>query len=343
MRRALLFAYLVTLLSIVSPNAFGQLEKPDIAIGIGPDFSSAYPLVAMQKGMFVRHGFKNVELKTFSAGVLQLEALVAGGLDVALPAEFPVVSLRAAGRPLLVLANTVILTNAMGLAVREDKNVKEPTDLYGLKIGLLKGSGAEMMFNDIVKAYKLDATKFQVVNLAPPEQLASMASGAIDGIVVWEPWIYEVNKKIPVTRVHSGTTSFFAHNRDQPVRVAHTRTMVTLLEPYVRKNPNTVRALIAVWKEAQEYISNPEHYDEVSRIVAEYHKQSVDMNLAVNKLSVASLEVGPEFVDDLNQTTEFLLAAGRIKQRVDPLDYIYDAPLKALAPRLVTIAGRWKP
>ena len=135
-------------------------EKKSIQIGIGPDFgTSGHAVIALEKGYFKDEGFDEVELKKFSAGLVQVEALAAGSLDLAMPAQAPVLTARSNGIPTIVLSSLAAYNDTLAVAVRADKHVKNPTDLYGLKLGVFKGSGAEMMVNALIAHYKLDPSR----------------------------------------------------------------------------------------------------------------------------------------------------------------------------------------
>ena len=45
----------------------------------------------------------------------------------------------------------------------------------------------------------------------------------------------------------------------------------------------------------------------------------------------------------MERTAAFLESAGRIKKRINVLDYTYSDPLERIDPALVKVRGRWKP
>jgi hypothetical protein len=48
------------------------------------------------------------------------------------------------------------------------------------------------------------------------------------------------------------------------------------------------------------------------------------------------------YVADMERTAAYLEASGRIKSRMNVLDYTYTAPLAELDKSLVKVEGRWK-
>ena len=85
-RRTFLRSAAALLVAPIAAYADAKPEKLSVTIGIGPDFgTSGSAVIALQKGYFKAQGFDNVELKSFPAGLVQVEALTAGGLDMAMP------------------------------------------------------------------------------------------------------------------------------------------------------------------------------------------------------------------------------------------------------------------
>lgn len=320
-----------------------KLEKTSLTIGIGPDFgTSGSAVIALEKGYFKEQGLEQVELKTFSAGLQQVEALVAGGLDVAMPTQAPVLTARSNGIPLVLFASVAAYNDSLALVVREGKVVEKPTDLYGLKIGVLKGSGAEMMVNAIIKHYGLDASKIETVSLAPPEQLSGLSTAAIDAICVWQPWVFEATRaggKI----VHTGTTSFLETNKEEKVAVDWTRGLCCAHERFVRANPKTLEAMVRALADAQAFIAKPENFAEVNTIFSGYQNQSPDMNAVVIKTFGPSIALDERFVNDIEEVQNFLLESNRMKRKVDVEGMLFGGPLRSIDPQLVSVNAKWEP
>src|SRR3546814_17881466 len=89
------------------------------------------------------------------------------------------------------------------------------------------------MVANLAKNYGLDMAKIQLVNLASPEQLSSLATGAIDGVCVWQPWVQLAGKKISVDVVHTGAHSYFAGNDGKAVKVDVTRGIIAASATFV--------------------------------------------------------------------------------------------------------------
>ena len=345
--RRMILGRIVTALALtalwVAPAGAQRVEQSKIAMGIGPDWGTAgHAVIALKKGFFAAEGLE-VELKKFSAGLVQLEALAAGNLHFAVPAQAPVFSLRSAGIPILLLANTAIYAEAMALVVRPEANIHKPSDLVGKKIGIFKGSGAELMYRAILAKYGIDPKSVDAVGLQPPEQLSSMISGAVDGIIVWEPWVMQTMDKARGVVVHSGGISQFEGSKGTRAVVDWTRGVLTTTETMVRRNPRTTDAVMRAFLKAQQFLTDPSKKDEAIRIFSAYQEQDVAFNQRQFPAFEFSLALDQGFLDGMNKPLDFLESIGRVKKRVDPLDYTYAEPLRKLSPESVTIPARYKP
>ena len=318
-------------------------EVKNLKISFGVDLPFAPHVIAMKKGWFEEAGFESVEPKTFTAGALAGEALLAGEIHIWQPSNIPPTAMAHNAIPILLLANGATVTGLEKLVVRKDASVSKPEDLYNIRIGLLIGSSSGMMLDNIIKAYDLDKSRIQAVNLAPPEALAAMAANEIQGLLIWEPWPYRALQEIDSEVIHTGLVSSFEDNRGETVQVANLRSVIVASQDFVRENPKTVEAYLKVLVRAQRYAADPANKAEVVEAFSAYQKQSVKMNSDLYENYVFDPTVGEEFLSDVNAVVEYLFEVGRIKTRMDAREFVYTAPLRAVAPELAQVDGVWQP
>lgn len=313
------------------------LEKSRVTIGIGADWgTSGHAVIALQKGFFEAEGLE-MDVKYFPAGALQAEALAARAIDICNPTQAPIISLRAAGFPVVVLSSLTEYRDSHVLIVRSDKQVTEPKHLEGLKIGLLKGSSIELMMDTVLSHYEVDASKVDTVNLAPPQAVAGLASGAVDGICVWQPWVHQAMQKIPSTIIHTGAHSHFKNNQGEAVRVDFTRALLATSEFFARGNPDTVDALMRSYARAQAFVSDNSNFDEVVALFSDYHKQDAEVNASILKDPVSTLGLDANYIEDMTRLQEFLLKSGRIKKMLDLNELTLTGPLSNVDPKWVSM------
>lgn len=322
-------------------QAQDALEKTEINIGVGPGWGAGgHAIIAAHNGYFKEEGFTKVNLKTFPAGMMQLEAMVSGAVDVSNPTQAPVLTLRSNGLPVVVLASLAIVDRTMGVVVRSSAGITTPKQLEGKKIGLLKGSGAEQMLQLLCTRYNVDCAKIQITNLPPPAQMASLSNGAIDGMVTWQPWIHQAQKKEKVDLIHTGTTSNFSGNRGEAQRIDYTRTVLASTADFVKSNPNTVKALLRAYIKAQAFISDPKNYDQVVDIYSKFFQEDPKVDHAILKDNTNSLALDKGYLDDMDAVLGFLSRTGRLRRPVDVMKLTDGAPLAQIDKNLVDLGAK---
>lgn len=318
-------------------------ETSKLALGFGLDPVFAPHMVAMQKGWFRDAGFTEVTTKTFSGGALAGEALVAGEIQLWTPGNLPPISMAHNGVPIVVLGTNAIAWAVDKLVARKDANVKTPEDLYRIKIGLLQGSTASADLYYLAKHYGLDDKKLQVVNMPPPEQLAALNSNNIQALLCWEPWGYNATKGGQTDVVSTGTVSGFAANKGAKVKISYSRSLFVASQDFAKRNPVATQRLVDVLLRGQKYVADPKNRAEVIALFCEQTKQDKALAEAIWNDYVFDPVFDDEYVKDMDETAAYLLATGRIKAVKNVLDYTYTAPLAAVDPGLVKVAGRFKP
>jgi ABC-type nitrate/sulfonate/bicarbonate transport system substrate-binding protein len=319
-------------------------EKSKLVIAGGVDFcASIWSIVALKNDFFKAEGITDADFKTFLAGTLMLEALVSGDADYAYPANPPVVILKHAGAKPVILFPVDTTYDTQQLLIRKEIAIQKPEDLYGLKLGFLKGTTCDAMLANICRKYNLDGKKINVINMSPPDSMASITKKEIDGTIWWEPWNHRISTTVPVNLIHTGTTSYFPSNHGQKVQVAFNRSLLVVTEKFIKENPRLTEAIVRVHVKAAEIITKPENYEMLTRLQSDYLKQDLKMNLAINKVFTPGLTIDKTFIDDMEAAQDFLLNTGRIKSKIDMRSIIYSDPLKKIKPEWVKVEGTWKP
>jgi ABC-type nitrate/sulfonate/bicarbonate transport system substrate-binding protein len=321
-----------------------DLEVTVIRMGFGVDPVFAPHIVAIEKGWFEDAGFTAVETVTFTAGALAGEALAAGEIELWTPGNVPPISMRINGLP-IVIVGTNTLAYIEKFVARTDAGIETPEDLLDIRIGLLQGSTASAVLDNIARQYDLDPTELQVVNLPPPEQLTSLINNDIQAFVVWNPWPYlaEENEDVDVEILHTGTVSYFPWDEEEEFQTSFTRSVWVMSEDFIRDNPNAANAMMQVLFRAQDYVADPENRDEVIELISEFMDQPVEQNEALWDDYQFENVFDEDYVRDMTEYTEFLYEDGRIEEMVDPMEYTYTGFTEEYDADLVEIEGLWEP
>ena len=330
-------------LGMHSAKAAGAPEIKKLTLGFGIDPPFSLHIVAMQKGWFRDAGFTDIETKNFSSGNAAGEALVSGDIQLWTPGNLPPIALFHNGIPIVVLGTDSVNHADDKLVARKDANIKAPEDLYRTKIGLLVGSTASDDLHNLARHYKLDEKRLQVVNLPPPEQLAALRTGEIQAFLAWEPWPYKALQEGIGTVVSTGGVSHFAQNNGAQVKISDNRSVWVASQDFVRKNPNATQAIVSVLLRAQRYVADPKNRQEVIDSFSKFQKEEPAMNFAIWNDFVFDGTIDKGYVEDMENTASYLLGTGRIKKRVNILEYTYTAPIEKFDASLVKVKGLWKP
>ncbi|MBD2437725.1 aliphatic sulfonate ABC transporter substrate-binding protein [Nostoc sp. FACHB-110] len=228
-------------------------------------------------------GFK-VEWPEFAAGPQQLEALNAGGLDIASTAESPPVFSQAAGTPLVYLATTQPSGKAVSLLVPSNSPVKSIADLKGKKVAFQKASIGHYLLVKALESGGLKLSDVQSVFLPPPDANVAFSQGKVDGWFIWEPFVTRaVQKKVGRVLLDGGslrdTGNFYSTTRD-----------------FYQKHPDVIKVFFEELEKAE--IWTKEHRAEVAKLLA-----------PVTQLDEPTLEIMHEKYDyGLKPITEQVIA-----------------------------------
>ena len=337
--KSLLLATGIWLLAAFPIFAGGQKEA---AKGNGPELKDitvmtqtnpafATMSVALEKGWFKEAGFNQVKVLNFTSGNEAGQALISGRLDVWLPGNLPVITMRNNGLPIVIAGNLTYAPAEM-LMVRNDAGVKTPADLYKIKIGLMEGSTASAVLYNLAKANGLDMAKMNLVNLQPPEQVTALRNNEIQALVCWPPQPLQV-KDVATYMFDS-------------MKYSETEVPIVFGANLLRQDPNTAKAILSVLYRAQEFVL--QHPAEAQQIHATASQQPLTL---VKEMWPFYWSAGPAFghIDDAfvngyNNYTQYLVASGIItKKPVAVLSYIDTALLSQLHPSYVSVQGEWKP
>jgi len=286
-------------------------------------------------------GFTKVELKTFSAGALAGEALLAGELAVWMPGNVPIISMRHNALPVVVVGN--ICSVYEKVVVRPDVDVKNMEDLMKVRIGLLKGSTASAVLANLAGYYKLDLSKFNTVNLAPPEQITALAANEVQALIVWEPIASKARQAVNGRFVFDSNISRFERDNGTPFAASHTVVPIVFSEDAIREKPKTAKAIVAVLVRAIEYVQDPANQKEVIEIFARLTERSVASVTTDWPEYIWNAALDQKYLDDMQNYSENMERMGRISNAQSPLTYTYTGFLEEINPDYAKIKGGWKP
>ncbi len=247
-------------------------EKPDLKIGFIPLTDCASVAMAGELGLYKKYGL-NVTVTKEASWAAVRDKLVLGELDAAhvLYGLIYGVQLGLGGQKKDMAILMSINHNGQGITLSnalKDKGVVDGTGLKKL-IDREKGeytfaqtfpTGTHAMWLYYwLAAHGIHPFKdVKSIVIPPPQMVANMRVGNMDGYCVGEPW----NARAIYDQIGFTATTTQAIWKDHPEKV-----LGTTLE-FARKYPNTARALIMAVLEASKYIDATANRPKVAKIIA---------------------------------------------------------------------------
>lgn len=181
-------------------------DEITIRVGFFPNITHAQALVGLSDGTFQRHLGSKVKIKThvFNAGPTAVEAMLAGGLDIAYMGPVPAMNgaWKSNGNMQMIAGSC---EGGAILVVRKGANIKSIEDLRGKKIAIPQLANTQdltlrrLLTQNGLKSLDQggDITVLPVEN---PDILALFQRGNLDAALVPEPWgsrlVQEANGQI---------------------------------------------------------------------------------------------------------------------------------------------------
>lgn len=246
-------------------------EKKKITIAVGGKTLFYYlPLtVAERKGYFKEEGLE-VEIPDFAGGARALQALVGGSADMVSGAYEHTINMAAKKQPIKAVVLQAKYSSIV-LLLPKDKAAKYKggRDLKGLKIGVsAPGSSTNMFVNNLLAKDGLKPTDVSIVGVGTGSgAFAAMEKGEIDAISNLDPVITQLESTgkfvaVADSRTEKGMNDIYGG--------AYHASVIYITEEFIKKNPNTVQAVVNAMVRANKWIAKATPQEIVDLMPAEY-------------------------------------------------------------------------
>ena len=246
-------------------------EKKSITIAVGGKNLFYYlPLsVAERKGYFKEEGLE-VEIPDFAGGAKALQAMVGGSADMVSGAYEHTINMLAKKQPI----KAVVLQakySSIALIMPRDKaaRYKGGKDLKGLKIGVTApGSSTNMFVNNLLAKDGLKPTDVSIVGVGTGSgAVAAMEKGEIDAISNLDPVLTQLESTGKFVAVADGRTE---KGMQDIYGGDYHASVIYITEEFIKKNPNTVQAVVNAMVRADRWIAKATPQEIVDLMPAEY-------------------------------------------------------------------------
>jgi len=273
---AILAAVVVMSLGCISPPEKEEAVSPDmkednvsleekmpgistLRIGYQPSTHQIAEMVASEKGWWAEDlspfGITEIKEFEFPTGVPEMQAMVAGELDIAYVGTAPPISAISAGLPAKIVAAVNI--NGSNLVLRPDLVYNGPASLAGLSIGTFPpGSIQDTVMKKWLLENDVDVSKVDIKAMDPGPAMSALSAGRLDGVFLPHPApsIIELNGK-GIGAVASGE-----------MWPNHACCSLVVTDKLINEQPELVEQIIKTHIKATDYINA--HPDEAAQIYA---------------------------------------------------------------------------
>jgi NitT/TauT family transport system substrate-binding protein len=296
-------------------------EKKKITIAVGGKSLFYYlPLtVAERKGYFRDEGLE-VEIPDFAGGARALQALVGGSADMVSGAYEHTINMAAKKQPIkAVVLQMKYSSIALVMAKDRAAKYKGGRDLKGLKIGVTApGSSTNMFVNNLLAKDGLKPTDVSIVGVGTGAgAVAAMEKGEIDALSNLDPVLTQLESTgkfvaVADSRTEKGMKGIYGGDYHASV--------IYITDEFIRKNPNTVQAVVNAMVRADKWIAKATPQEIVDLMPAEYkagnpslYKEALLKNMiGFSENGELSMKAAENVYKVLKQFEPSVMAAGKI-------------------------------
>jgi NitT/TauT family transport system substrate-binding protein len=239
-----------------------------LVIGYQPSTHQMAEVTAMSKGWWQQdlapYGVENVSDKVFPTGPPEMQAMLAGDIDVAYVGAAPVLSAVATGLDAKIVAG--VNTQGSDLVVRNDLNYTGPQSLRGLTIATFPpGSIQDTILRNWLQQNNITPDKdVTIKGMSPGDAVTAITAGKVDAVFLPTP--------SPSVVVDQGKGKIVVHSGEMYPN--HTCCVLVVSGKLIREHPEIVRQIIKTNDKAVAF--NQQNLDEAAAIFANKTGSNVD-------------------------------------------------------------------
>jgi NitT/TauT family transport system substrate-binding protein len=293
MKTALFLTIVISLIFLAGLSAGNAADNP-IRIGyLQSDIHQLACWVALEKGLYRKHGVEVEVAGIFKAGPEEMSAFAAGALDMGYVGEAPATT-AVANKAAEVTVLAQVNTEGSAIVKGKDAPIRDVRDLAGKRVAIPGHSTVQdFLLKKALIKFNVDQKSVNVIVLKPPEMIGALKTGQIDAFIAWEP--YPAKARI----MGAGQVLLTSHDiwKDHPCCV------LVASDRFLSERPQDARAAVRAHVEATDFIK--EFPDEAVKIGVKYTGMDAPtIRLAMKNVSytyVLSIDGEREYVDFLSR------------------------------------------
>jgi NitT/TauT family transport system substrate-binding protein len=239
------YALLASLLAIAVAAPADAADKLRVGNPSSVAFSFTPMNIAMEKGIFAKHGLE-IEYQAFAGSAKIQQAMIVDAIDIAVSAgpEFPfLVKSYAVGKPYAVgiaaMAGPPLL---LGVGVRADSPINSPKDMKGTHVSVSTAGGlTDWLPKELARQQGWPPDAIETVPVGEvPAQIMALKTKQVDGIITSLSVIWTLQgqgvAKAPVVKFGEIVPDFIMH-------------VIYATKKIEAQNPDALRRFLAAWFE----------------------------------------------------------------------------------------------
>ncbi len=247
--------------------AGGMISSGDeiqVNLAINPFFNSALVFIAEEKGFFSEEGL-HINYYEFSTGKLALDALIAGGADIATTADIPITLAGLADQEISMIATIEYSNDNIPVIARKDSGISTPEDLKGKTIATTRGGGPLFFAHKYFERHGILFSDINHVYMNPSDMVNSLIKGDIDAFIVFEPYPYHAENEL-------GSDKVVIFN---PSDIYGETWNIVTMKKYESENPEIIDKFLRALIRAEDFLKT--HKEESILIVSEYSETKTEV------------------------------------------------------------------
>ena len=188
-------------------NKTSQLEK--VTYCRPNNMVSALAYIADVKGFFKEEGLEVEFSATTNAKICQ-DLLVAGKADLMNGAEAPFTYLAASNPDLSIIA-FLERNPETSIFARKDRGITSFADIKGKRLASLPGTVSYFFLARVMEQLGITKSELSITSMQPPTMPQALVGGAVDAIVMWEPWGSNAMKQLGENGVRLTNTALYEY------------------------------------------------------------------------------------------------------------------------------------
>lgn len=260
--KKLIFAVLVAAVVLVSLGCISQDKKSEqqvttLHIGYQPSTHQIAEMVAAEKGWWAEDlkpfGVAEIEEFEFPSGPPEMQAMLAGDLDIAYVGTAPPITAISQGLDAKIIAAVNI--NGSDLVFRSGEDYSGPQSLVGKSVGTFPpGSIQDTVMKKWLKENDVDLSKVNLLAMGPGDAVTAISAGKVDAVFLPHP-------SPAIVEMEGRGKSVVASGEMWP---NHACCSLLVSGKLIREQPDLVEQILKTHIKATEYVNA--HPEEAAQI-----------------------------------------------------------------------------